>query len=114
MGRKSITACTAILLALVALTGCSSAADSASVVVEVRATTPGDQSGPYAVKIMGPADELVASFESKVGSTTAVDEVPFGWVSVEASPRCSVATELSSDSPTMRLIIDGETCTLAD
>ena len=104
----------AALLAISAMSGCASGTEAGSVVVEVRAMTPGAQGDSYEVKVLGPDGELVNSREVSAGSSNAFEDVPFGWVSVNANSGCTVEGELTSESPTMRMIIDADNCTIAD
>lgn len=48
------------------------------------------------------------------GENVVVGDVPYGWVSISATQLCTVESELAPGSPTMRLILDGNHCTLAD
>ncbi|ALV47091.1 hypothetical protein MB46_17975 [Arthrobacter alpinus] len=114
MDLKYLARGAAAFLVVGAMTGCNSGAESGSVSVEVRAMTPGAQGGPYEVKVRGSDGELVNSREVSVGSTYVIEDVPYGWVSVEATSGCTVENELTSESPTMRMIIEADNCTLAD
>lgn len=104
----------AALLVVGAMTGCASGAQSGSIEVEVRTMVPGDQGGSYEVTVTGPGGELASSQEVSVGSTYGMEGIPFGWVTVEATSGCKGERELSSASPTMRMVIDGKNCILTD
>ncbi len=114
MSGKYFTRVAAAFLVVVAMTGCTSGPPSGSVEVEVRAMRPGAQGGSYEVKIIGPDGDLADAQEVAAGSTYGIEGIPFGWVSVEATSGCTAKTELTSESPTLRMVIDGENCTLSD
>lgn len=97
-----------------AMAGCTSGAHPGSVEVEVRTMAPGTQSSSYDVKISSRDGDVASSQEISVGSTYGVEGVPLGWVSVELTPGCKVESELTLESPTMRVVIDGNDCILTD
>lgn len=66
------------------------------------------------MKVMGPDGGLITSQEVAVGSTYGIEGIAFGRVSVEASSGCTANTELTAKSPSLRMVIDGESCTLFD
>ena len=103
-----------MLLAVGTLSGCSWGAGTGSVFVQVGSMAPGAQSTSYDLTVLGPDQEIVASREVFAGSSIEIEDVPFGWVSVEAVSMCTVESELSRESPTMRLVVDETNCTLAD
>lgn len=109
-----LTRVAAAFLVVVAITGCTSGPQAGSVEVEVRAMRPGAQGGSYEVRIIGPDDELADGQEVAVGSTYGIEGIPLGRVSVEATSGCTAETELTSESPKLRMVIDGENCTLTD
>lgn len=114
MDRKYLARVAAAFLVVVAMTGCASGSQPGSVEVEVRTMAPGAQGNSYKVKIIGPDGDLATSQEVSVGSTYGIEGIPFGWVSVEATSGCTGESELTLESPTMRMVIDGENCILAD
>lgn len=75
---------------------------------------PDAQDASSDVTVLGPDQEVIASREVFAGSSIEIEDVPFGWVSIDAVGRCTVENELSLESPTMRLIIDEQDCTLTD
>lgn len=104
----------AAFLAIVGMTGCTTGSQNGSVEVEVRAMAPGDQGGSYEVKVIGPDGEFTNSQDVAVHSTYGIEGIPYGWVSVEATSGCTAKRELTSESPTLRVVIDGENCILSD
>lgn len=114
MDRKYLARVAAAFLVAGAMTGCTSGSQSGSVEVEVRAMVPGAPGGSYEVKVIGPDGDFVNSQEVVVGSTYGIEGIPFGWVSVEATSGCTAKRELTSESPTLRMVIDGENCILSD
>lgn len=114
MDRKHFTRVAAAFLVVGAMTGCGSGAHSGSVEVEVRSVVPGAPGGSYGVKIIGPDGNLITSQEVSVGSTYGIEGVSLGWISVEATSGCAGERELTLESPSMRLVIDGENCILSD
>ena len=111
MDRRNLSRSVALILAVGTLSGCSSGAEVGRVFVEVRSMAPDAQGTSYDVTVLGPDQEVVASQEVAAGSSIEIEDVPFGWVSINAALMCTVESELSLESPTMRLIIDGKTCT---
>lgn len=103
-----------VFLVAGAISGCALGAQTGSVVVEVRAMTPGSQGNSYDVTVRGPDQKAVESLEVSVGQSITIDDVPLGWVSIEADSLCTVESELTKEHPTMRLIADAANCTLAD
>lgn len=101
-------------LIVAALAGCASGVQPGNVEVEVRTMAPGAQGGSYDVKIVSRNGDVANSQEVSVGSTYGVEGVPLGWVTVEVTSGCKIETELTLDSPTMRVVIDGDACILSD
>lgn len=114
MSGKYLTRVAAAFLVVAGMTGCTTGSQNGSVEIEVRAMAPGDQGGSYEVKIIGPDGDLADAQEVAVGSTYAIEGIPFGWVSVEATSGCTAKKELTSETPTLRMVVDGENCTLSD
>lgn len=114
MGLPSAVRGMSMLLALGLMGGCAPADERGSVAVEVRVMPPDLREASYSIRVVGPDDELTFSTQIAAGETTVVGDVPYGWVSVSAMQLCTVETELTPGSPTMRLILDGNHCTLAD
>ncbi|MFC8304662.1 hypothetical protein ACFUCV_13375 [Specibacter sp. NPDC057265] len=110
MASSYLVPLTAAFLVIGAMTGCTTDAHSGKVEVEVRAMAPGAQGNSYEVKIIGPDGDFANSQEVSVGSTYGIEGFPFGTVSVEASSGCVVESELSLESPRLRVVIDGENC----
>ncbi|WP_154606351.1 hypothetical protein [Arthrobacter sp. AQ5-05] len=114
MDRKYLARVGAAFLVVGAMTGCTAGSQSGSFEVEVRAMAPGAQGGSYEVKVIGPDGDFVNSQEVVVGSTYGIEGIHFGWVSVETTSGCTAKRELTSESPTLRMVIDGENCILSD
>lgn len=102
----------AMILAVGTLSGCNGGPATGSVFVEVRPGAQGASS--YDVRVFGPDQEVVTSREVFVGSTVEIEGAPFGWVKVEAVDMCTIESELSRESPKIRLVIDTKSCTSTD
>lgn len=114
MAPQYLARVAAASLTVFVMTGCASGAQSGSIEVEVRTMVPGDEGGSYDVTVIGPDGVLADAQEVSVGSTYGMEGVPFGWISVDATSGCTARQELTSESPTMRMVIDGKNCILTD
>ena len=104
----------AMIVAAGTLLGCSSHTDGGSVFVKVRPVASQGRSISYDVTVRSSEPEVVTSREVSTGSSIEIEAVPFGWVSIEAATLCTVESELSAESPSIRLVIDERSCTLAE
>lgn len=114
MDRQVFARLAPLLLIAPVLSGCAAGAQVGQVVVEVRAMAPDAQSDAYDVSVLGGDGEPVGSREVRVGSATTFENVPLGWVTVEAASSCTGESELTSQHPTLRLVIDAEHCSVTD
>lgn len=114
MGLPSAVRGMSMLLAVGLMGGCAPGDERGSVAVEVRAMAPDLREASYDIRVVGPNDELIFSMQMAAGENVFVGDVPYGWVSISATQLCTVESELAPGSPTMRLILDGNHCTLAD
>lgn len=96
------------------LSGCGSALEPGSVAVEVRSVLPDVQGSSYDVRVVGPDGNLIVSQDMGAGHSLSYGDIPLGWVTVSAGTTCTVQAELTSDLPSMGLIVDGADCTLTD
>lgn len=112
MRIRWVPACVVPLLAVGLLTGCSE--ETGSVTVEIRSLVPGTDTSTYRVSAVHADDGLIHSDDLGPGQTYTAENVRLGWVTLSADPRCTVESELTAEHPTMRLIVDGTDCTLAD
>ncbi|WP_152916090.1 hypothetical protein [Arthrobacter sp. RIT-PI-e] len=103
---------TGVLLAVGFMSGCS--ADTGSVAIEVRSMTPDTQGTLFDVRVLGPEGELIASDRMITGRSMFYEGVPLGSISINADPLCVVQSTLTSEHPTMKLIVDGTHCILSD
>lgn len=94
--------------------GCASEAEMGSVTVEVRLSDSDLPSASRVVTVYGPEGEMVETREVESGTISVIDQVPLGWVTVEADSSCEVASELNVQHPSMTLIFDGDDCILTD
>lgn len=114
MGTRYFLYGIGLVLTVGTVSACAPVDGRGSVAVEVRAMSPKEKVAAYDVSVIGPDDELLFSQEMGAGESVVWAEVPLGWVSVNAEPFCTVDSELTSESPTMRLILDGIDCILTD
>ncbi|MBG6192385.1 hypothetical protein IWX64_003357 [Arthrobacter sp. CAN_A212] len=104
--------CITLLLLAGMMSGCTST--PGSVEVEVRAVAPDFEQVSYEIQIVGPDQEMILAEEMSTGHSVVIGDIPLGTVTVTAVSLCTVEAELTSELPTMSLIIDGNSCTLAD
>lgn len=96
------------------LAGCAPSAQEGVVNVEVRAAAPGVEGGVHMITVSGAEGEVIDTRELAEHSSLFLASVPFGEIKIDVSDSCVVESDLNSDRPSMRLIIDGSNCTLTD
>lgn len=104
----------AVFLVACTMGGCAAGAEAGKVVVEARAMSPDHVGDFYNVTVLGADGELIDSVNVGPNTTTTVENVPFGWVTIDEPARCSVGGELSARAPSIRLVMDAELCPLAN
>ncbi len=112
MKFRKVTSIT-VAFACVALAGCSqNSSDTGTATIEVR-TLPTEYSDGVDVTVTSDG-ESVATAHIGEGDSEELPDIPFGWVKVAAEGVCEVETEILAEHPTIRLIVEGIDCTLAD
>ncbi|GAA2831558.1 hypothetical protein FB468_0822 [Leucobacter komagatae] len=113
-GRLLTTAALALATAAASLTlaGCASA-QTGTATIELR-QLPEDLAGEQVQVRVSVDGEAFEALELGEGTTMAFEGVPFGEVEIEAGKVCSVAGSIDEPNPTIRLIVEGANCTLAD
>ncbi|WP_430592083.1 hypothetical protein [Humidisolicoccus flavus] len=114
MKHRILAVGAASLMTVGMVSGCTLPPSSGSVVVEVREMGPDVLGDSYEVHVTEPGGTDIRSDVAYLGGALTFEDVPFGWVVVEASPACTVETSVSAESPVLRLIIEGTHCTMTD
>lgn len=102
----------ALLVVVGSVSGCTP--ERGSVAIDIQAMALDARTTTYEVRVAGPDNEVIFTQAMGAGQSFSRGNVPLGWVSISAGPACTVSTELTSEHLTMRLIVDGKRCTLAD
>ena len=113
-GRLLTTAALALATAAASFTlaGCAFA-QTGTATIELR-QLPDDLAGEQLQVQVSVDGEVFETLQLSGGTTVALEDVPFGEVEIEAAEVCSVAGPIGEPNPTIRLIVEGAHCTLAD
>ncbi|MFT3943012.1 MAG: hypothetical protein QM705_04210 [Ancrocorticia sp.] len=111
MKFRKVTSIAAVV-ACVVLAGCSQGPDTGTATIEVR-TLPTEHSDGVDVTITSDGEPVATAHVSQ-GDNKELPDIPFGWVKIAADGLCEVETEILAEHPTIRLIVDGIDCALAD
>lgn len=94
------------------LVGCSAPTGSAT--IDVRDLPAAYAGAEITVMLRDSAGENLDHLEVGANTTVTAKSLPLGTVDIEAIDFCRVTGVVDEANPTVRLIIDGRTCTLAD
>lgn len=112
MGTRRFVFCIGFPLSAGLMTACVPA--PGSVAIELRTMPPELQADSYEIRVVDSDNELIFSETMRAGSSLSYGDIPLGWVQISAAQICIVESELTSEFPTMRLIVEEATCTLTN
>lgn len=112
MIRRSPQLAAAAIVMISALAGCAASGSTGSVEIEIQNMPAGLEHEDLGVTILDDAGDTLVSHQLSAASSYQVEGLPLGWTTVEVREVCEVSSELTQDASSMKLIIDGDKCTL--
>ncbi|KUF07137.1 hypothetical protein [Leucobacter sp. G161] len=111
--QRLLAAGTLAVITGLALAGC--AADPTGTVTLQVSEFADDYDSDSVEVALSIGGEEFASVELREGDGRAIEDVPLGWLKIDALDYCSGEAELSATSPTMGLLISGDgSCAFTD
>ncbi|KAM9862238.1 hypothetical protein ACI1US_01847 [Leucobacter sp. BZR 635] len=111
--QRLLASGTLALVTGLALAGCAAEVPTGTVTLQVSefAADHGSDSVEIALSVGGEEVELVELGE---GDGRVIEDVPLGWLKIDALDYCSGEAELTAGAPAMSLVISAEGCTFGD
>ncbi|MDA3146316.1 hypothetical protein JSO19_02850 [Leucobacter sp. UCMA 4100] len=110
MKKNTVALALAATASISLLTGCAPEPTTGTVSVQLRALSKDLGLDEVIVTIVGPDDKKLHAETLTEGVSMSFEDVPFGWITIDAAGVCSVGGELSAESLTLGLVVDGKHC----